>query len=117
VGYEDPDVPDRLSALPACPIVLYDPGTGGHRRENTGKAEDLASWGYVVVGLDTIDTAVSVLPNGAVVYGQTLNEVTAAGLEAAIGGRLPDLQFVLDELQSLNAADPLLAEIFKGETI
>ena len=94
--------------LPACPIVLYDPGTSGHRRENTGKAEDLASWGYVAVGLDTIDTAVSVLPNGAVVIGQTPDEVTAGGLEAAIGGRLPDLEFVLDELQSLNAADPLL---------
>ncbi|MCX6923997.1 MAG: hypothetical protein NT154_12430, partial [Verrucomicrobia bacterium] len=87
-----------------CPVVLYDPGSGGHRRENTDKTEDLASWGYVVVGLDTIDTAASVFPNGAVVYGQTLNLVTTGGLEAAIAGRLPDLQFVLDELQSLNAA-------------
>src|SRR5271166_2224326 len=43
-----------LAANPVpYPVVLYDPGAGGHRRESTDKAEDLASWGYVVVGLDT----------------------------------------------------------------
>jgi uncharacterized repeat protein (TIGR03803 family) len=90
-----------------CPVVLYDPGQGGHRRENTDKAEDLASWGYVVVGLDTSDTSVSVFPNGEVVDGQTIEE-TAAGYDAAIQGRVLDMQFVLDELESLNADDPRL---------
>ena len=95
--------------LAAYPVVLYDPGAGGHRRENTDKAEDLASWGYVVVGLDTSDTAVSVFPNGTVVYGQTPSLSTIADVDAAIEGRLLDMQFVLDELESLNAGDPRLA--------
>ena len=58
---------------PICvkyPVVLYSPGSEGHRRENTDKAEDLASWGYVVVGLDHRDTYLSVFPDGTVVHGQ-----------------------------------------------
>ena len=94
--------------LPTYPVVLYDPGIGGHRRENTDKTEDLASWGYVVVGLDTSDTYVSVFPNGTLVYGQSVAG-TIAGLDAAIEGRLLDMQCVLDELESLNAGDPRLA--------
>ena len=56
------------------PIVLYSPGYRGHRRENTDKAEELASWGYVVIGLDTSDTYFSVFPNGDVVQGQNSAE-------------------------------------------
>jgi len=89
------------------PAVLYDPGENGHRRENTDKVEELASWGYVVVGLDTSLTVVSVIPNGTVVYGQAI-PYTPAGTVAAIEGRLLDLQFVLDELENMNAEDPRL---------
>ena len=93
--------------LSAYPVVLYQPGYGGHRRENADKAEDLASWGYVVVGLDTSDTFVSVFPNGTVVSGQSSAD-TIGEYDAAIEGRLLDMQFVLDELESLNANDPRL---------
>jgi uncharacterized repeat protein (TIGR03803 family) len=93
--------------LAKYPVLLYSPGYGGHRRENTDKAEDLASWGYVVVGLDTSDTAVSVFPNGTVVHGQA-SATTLGAVEAAIEGRLLDEQFVLDELENLNANDSLL---------
>jgi uncharacterized repeat protein (TIGR03803 family) len=93
--------------LPAYPVVLYESGGGGHRRENTDKAEDLASWGYVVVGLDTSDSSVSVFPNGTVVYGQTI-DFTTVFLAADFEGRVLDMQFVLDELESLNAGDPRL---------
>ncbi len=93
--------------LAKYPVVLYDPSYTGHRRENTDKVEDLASSGYIVVGLDTIDTPVSVFPNGTVVYGQTV-PLTVVALDAAIEGRLLDMQFVLDDLESLNASDPRL---------
>jgi uncharacterized repeat protein (TIGR03803 family) len=97
-----------LATNPAkYPVLLYDPALGGHRRSNTGKTEDLASWGYVVVGLDTSDTPVSVFPNGTVVYGQTVAS-TIDARDAAIEGRLLDLQFVLDELESLSVSDPRL---------
>ncbi|MCX6927535.1 MAG: hypothetical protein NT154_30660, partial [Verrucomicrobia bacterium] len=87
--------------------MLYDAAYTRHRRENTDKAEELASWGYVIVGLDTSDTTVSVFPNGTVVYGQT-GASTVAAFDAAIEGRLLDMQFVLDDLESLNATDPRL---------
>lgn len=90
------------------PVVLYSPGFEGHRRENTDKVEDLASWGYVVVGLDHRDTHLSVFPDGTLVYGQgTLNNNSDAIV--AIEDRLRDEQFVLDELGSVNANDPRLA--------
>jgi predicted dienelactone hydrolase len=89
------------------PIVLYSPGWTGQRRDNTDKAEDLASWGYVVVGLDHRDTYLSVLSDGTLLHGQnkltdTLNAIPT------IEDRLRDEQLVLDELQSLNANDPRL---------
>ena len=93
--------------LSVYPVVLYDPGATGDRRENTAMTEDLASWGYVVVSLDPADATISVFPDGTVVYGQTL-PATIAGYVAAIEGRLLDMEFVLDELQSLNTSDPRL---------
>jgi uncharacterized repeat protein (TIGR03803 family) len=99
--------------LPARPIVLYDPGDNGHRRENTDKAEELASWGYVVVGLDTSDTYVSVFPDGTVVYGQLNANGSGAALiqdeDVSIEARLKDMQFVLDTLEIMNSDDPRLA--------
>jgi uncharacterized repeat protein (TIGR03803 family) len=91
--------------LSLYPVVLYDPGATGDRRENTALTEELASWGYVVVSLDPADATISVFPDGTVVYGQTL-PATIAGYVAAIEGRLLDMEFVLDELESLNASDP-----------
>ncbi|HEY3853350.1 MAG TPA: choice-of-anchor tandem repeat GloVer-containing protein [Verrucomicrobiae bacterium] len=93
--------------IAARPVVLYDPGFGGHRRENTDKTEDLASWGYVVVGLDASDTSVSVWPGGEVEFeNAALNNIESD--VADIEGRLLDLRFVLDELERLNASDPRL---------
>ena len=87
------------------PVVLYSPGNEGHRRENTDKTEDLASWGYVVVGLDAIDTFLSVLPDGTVVHGQGAINSTQDAV-TSIEGRLRDEQFVLDQLVAINANDP-----------
>jgi len=91
------------------PVLLYSPGLQSHRRDNTDKAEDLASWGYVVVGLDNRNTFVSVFPNGKVVTGQALDTSSVAGVVAGIEDWLLDQKFVLDKLESLNAADPRLA--------
>jgi uncharacterized repeat protein (TIGR03803 family) len=93
--------------LAKYPVVLYDPGFECHRRENTDKAEELASWGFVVVGLDTSDTYVSVFPNGKVAYGQPVNNLQQG--YANYEGRVRDMQFVLDQLEVLNSGDPRLA--------
>jgi hypothetical protein len=78
------------------------------RIENTDKAEDLASWGYVVVGLDHRDTWCSVFPDGTFVYGQLVDQSNMQAVEADIEDRLLDEQLVLDELGHLNANNPRL---------
>jgi uncharacterized repeat protein (TIGR03803 family) len=95
--------------LAKYPVLLYSPGLYSHRRDNTDKAEDLASWGYVVIGLDNPNTEVSVLTNGTVVHGQTVDLSIIGGIDAAIEEWLLDQQFVLDELEGLNANHPRLA--------
>jgi uncharacterized repeat protein (TIGR03803 family) len=111
-SHAQPNAP-LASSLPRCPVVLYESSGNGHRRENTDKAEELASWGFVVIGLDSPYTPVSVFPNGEVVSGQpVVNTVFAAStgsIYADIESRLRDLQVVLDELEVLNASDPRLA--------
>ena len=97
------------AGLAPCPVVLFDPGFTGFRREYADLDEDLASWGYVVVGLDTSDSPVSVFPNGQVVPGQITSLPSIAACDADIEGRLLDLEFVLDQLASLNASDARLA--------
>ncbi len=104
-----PGVP--LAATPSrFPVVLYDCGLFGHRRENTDKVEELASWGYVVVGLDTSDTYVSVFPDGRVVWGEYFDPWGASESQWSeiLNGRVKDLQFVMDQLAVLNAGDPRL---------
>jgi uncharacterized repeat protein (TIGR03803 family) len=89
-----------LTNFGAFPVILYQPGADGHRRENADKTEELASWGYVVVGLDTADTDVSVYPNGSVVLGKGIGS-TIETYDAAIEGRVLDMQFVLDEVTAM----------------
>ncbi len=89
------------------PVVLYS-STWSGRRGNTDKALELASHGYVVVGVDHVGILASVFPNGQVVYG------TAVGLDVALartqlGEGMKDLRFVLEELGRLNTNDVLLA--------
>jgi pimeloyl-ACP methyl ester carboxylesterase len=96
------------AGLAKYPVLLYDPAWGDHRQQNTDKAEDLASWGYVVVGPDTRDTTISVFPDGTVVHGQPVAYTTPA-IDAEIEGRLSDLECVLDQLAGLNINHPVLA--------
>jgi len=89
-----------LATYPASyPVILYSPGTTGTRRENTDKMEDLASWGYILVGLDASDTDPSVFPDGRVVHGGSIGSDQ---------DRVKDMQFVMDQLAILNAGDPRL---------
>ncbi|MEW2634634.1 hypothetical protein AB0903_24075 [Streptomyces sp. NPDC048389] len=60
-------VPDAEAATGggAFPVVLFSPGLGGVRTQNTAWAEELASRGYVVVALDhPYDSAAVVLDDG-----------------------------------------------------
>ncbi len=92
------------------PIVLFSPGLGGVRTQNTAWAEEIASHGYVVVALDhPYDSAAVVLDDGKTVR----TRVSATGnrnednRRAArwIAVRAGDLRFVRDQLNRISRGD------------
>ncbi|MER7756696.1 dienelactone hydrolase family protein [Kitasatospora sp. NPDC097643] len=97
------------------PVVLFSPGSGGVRTQNTAWAEELASHGYVVAALDhPYDSAAVVLADGRTINTETSSsgdpdkdDELAAGWTAV---RAADLSFVLTQLENVDrgeAADPL----------
>ncbi len=96
------------TTISRCPVVVYSPGANAHRRENLMLVEELASQGFVVVGLDHRDTPVSVCPDGTLLRGQFQDPAwaNAAGAQPA---RTADARFVLDTLAQWDASDAFLA--------
>ncbi|MFI6536049.1 hypothetical protein ACIBHY_26615 [Nonomuraea sp. NPDC050547] len=92
------------------PVVLFSPGLGGVRTQNTAWAEDLASRGYVVAGIDhPYDSAVVVLDDGRAVRTRLVatgddaeDERRAAGWTAVRAG---DLSFVLTQLGRMHSGE------------
>ena len=92
------------------PVVLFSPGLGGVRTQNTAWAEELASHGYVVAALDhPHDSAAVVLADGRTVRTGVAatgdpdrDEELAAGWTAV---RAADLGFVLTELGRLDRGE------------
>ncbi|MFF9042273.1 alpha/beta hydrolase family protein [Streptomyces sp. NPDC014892] len=88
------------------PVVLFSPGSGGVRTQNTAWAEELASHGYVVAALDhPYDSAAVVLSEGRTVHTRTAStgdrekdDLLAADWTAV---RAADLSFVLTQLDRL----------------
>lgn len=92
------------------PVVLFSPGLGGVRTQNTAWAEELSSRGYIVVGVDhPYDSAAVVLADGTTA--RTL--VAAAGDHAEdqrrVNGwtavRAADLSFVLTQVGRLDRGE------------
>src|SRR6202045_4837170 len=107
----DPDVsPEQRS----YPVVIMRAGAGALTIDFTTLAEDLASHGYIVVGFDApYRTFVVVLADNRVVIRPPSND--PEGLPADQANRLinglltmwtSDTNFVVSQLQRLNAADP-----------
>lgn len=104
------------------PVVLFSPGSGGARTQNTAWAEELASHGYVVAALDhPYDSAAVVLADG-----RTIHAVTASSGDRDTDERLAadwtavraaDLGFVLTRLDELDrgaTAGPLTGRLDTG---
>ncbi|MEL6460441.1 MAG: serine hydrolase [Cyanobacteria bacterium J06621_15] len=96
------------------PVLFFSHGFGTPSEFSTISAEGLASQGYVVVSMNhTYDSPLTVFPDGRIV-GQSpkfnvQNETEF--LEVAresVGVRAKDAQFVLDELEEINAGEGLL---------
>ncbi|MFF7445787.1 MULTISPECIES: alpha/beta hydrolase family protein [unclassified Streptomyces] len=92
------------------PVVLFSPGLGGVRTQNTAWAEELASHGYVVAGLDhPYDSAAVVLADGRTVNTKIAStgdddEDDKRAMETT-GVRAADLSFVLTRLGRLDRGE------------
>lgn len=104
-SHSDRDAPIRSGAFP---VILYSPGLWGHRKSNTGLAVELASHGYIVVGIDHEDTELSLQPDARRVEG-THPPYTTAAVTETIQERARDVVHVLDTLGELNETHPVLA--------
>ncbi|MDQ0763906.1 alpha/beta hydrolase family protein [Streptomyces canus] len=92
------------------PVVLFSPGSGGVRTQNTAWAEELASHGYVVAALDhPYDSAAVVLTDGRTIRtridstGDRDKDNTLAARWTAV--RAADLGFVLTQLDRLGRGE------------
>lgn len=103
------------------PVVLMRPGGSALTTDFTTLAEDLASHGYVVVGFDApYRSGVVVFPDGRIALrspaANTDDLDASGGQEHFVKTILPmwsgDAQFVADQLDRLNTADP--SGRFKG---
>jgi len=102
VTYALPDLPCATRNAP-YPIVLYSPGSTGDHAHASERGPYLASYGYVVVGLEHYDTFATVFPDGTQLRG--VSDMSTAGLQ----DRVRDMVFALDELARWNTNDPVFA--------
>ncbi|WFU79134.1 hypothetical protein QA645_32075 [Bradyrhizobium sp. CIAT3101] len=98
------------------PVLLYAPSWNGMRTENTHLAEELASRGYVIVGIDhPYSSFATVFPDGHVIRSRLLDEdfySTESSFnrfletaETEIQARTDDVRFVVNALGQLDEAD------------
>lgn len=99
---------DVASSATPYPVIILSPGLGGNVEFYAAYAEDLASHGYVVVGLDhPYDVAAVALSDGTfAVYqpGQwpAENAARRAFLARRMDERAKDVSFALDRLNQMN---------------
>ncbi len=104
-------VSDATPAGPqrALPLVVLSPGFTNPRSTLTALAEDLASHGYVVAGIDhTYESAATAFPDGRVTT-CLARETRRRGTgfwEKVAAGRAADVSFVLNELTGAHPAWP-----------
>ena len=112
-------------AAPSYPVLIFLEGLNGFRQMNTFQVEALVAQGYIVAAIDQPYAAASVVfPDGRQITGwsrdqmnpliqQSLSPVKPAPVlngQALMDGIIPyfaqDVSFTLDQLTSLNTADP-----------
>jgi dienelactone hydrolase len=99
------------------PLVLLSPGFTNPRSTLTGLAEDLASHGYVVAGVDhTYESYATAFPDGRVTTALSRQGRRHGGgfWEKVVAGRAADAGFVLGELTGAGAAWPAARLIDPG---
>ena len=90
----------------SLPLVVLSPGFTNSRSTLTALAEELASHGYVVAGIDhTYESRATAFPDGRVTTCLAREAPRRDGKEVA-AGRAADVCFVLDELTGTHPAWP-----------
>jgi hypothetical protein len=96
----------------AFPVLLLSPGNGTNVEFYHGLASDLASQGFVVIGVNhPYDVAAAALADGRVaqfVQGPLAFQQREPWIAERIRERTADLVFVLDRLKELHDRDPIL---------
>ncbi|PEE37906.1 alpha/beta hydrolase family protein [Bacillus cereus] len=88
------------------PVLLFSHGLSGFRNQNTFEVEELASQGYIVVGIDhTYDAAATVFPDGRTAFVQSINLTDFAERDRHIKLWKEDVVFVLNQIEKLNQSD------------
>jgi hypothetical protein len=91
----------------SLPLVVLSPGFTNPRSALTGLAEDLASHGYVVAGIDhTYESYATSFPDGRVATGLAREAPRRNRTEKVVAGRAADVSFVLGELTGAHPAWP-----------
>lgn len=94
------------SAEQKYPIILFSHGMTGFRNQNTFQVEELASYGYIVVGIDhPYDAAATVYPDGREILIQMHNLSGFEELDKHMPLWTQDVSFILDRLEQLNRQD------------
>lgn len=88
------------------PILIFSHGMTGFRNQNTFQIEELASHGYIVVGIDHVyDAAATVYPDGREIL---INKHQLSGFEALDEHMTlwtQDVSFILNRLEQMNRQD------------
>ena len=83
----------------SLPLVVLSPGFTKPRSTLTALAEDLASHGYVVAGIDhTYESAATAFPDGRITTCLARQAPRRGRWEKVVAGRAADVSFVLGEL-------------------
>ena len=91
----------------SLPLVVLSPGFTMPRSTLTALAEDLASHGYVVAGVDhTYESDATAFPDGRVTTGLAREAPRSGRGEKVVAGRAADVSFVLGELTGAHPAWP-----------
>jgi dienelactone hydrolase len=91
----------------SLPLVVLSPGFKNPRSTLTAMAEDLASHGYVVAGIDhTYESYATAFPDGRVTTCLAREAPRRDRWEKVVAGRAADVSFVLGELTGAHPAWP-----------
>lgn len=105
------DAPIAATDAP-YPVIIYTPSWSGYRTDNTFQTQELASHGFVVIGLEhPCSVPMAIYPNGRVIYSNLSADYTSSDRALAtllrVGEeqlllRTQDIAFAIDRLPQIN---------------